>query len=97
MWGMPNGFLVPYFPESTSFLRPYVREGGPDPGSLLWTELEARVKNADTLYSLETGIEFDATRGAILESLALTRDPAKCESISTRAGASRLCVLNRIH
>lgn len=96
MSGKPNGFLVPFFPASTKFVRPWALEGGADVGTLMWARLERAVNEANALYSLETGVtEFSEPRLHVFASLGLRRDASRCETISSQAGPTRICALDR--
>jgi hypothetical protein len=95
MFGEPNGYLVPSFPASATFLRPGRGEGGPAPETMMFERLRTTLRHAaGPLYSLENGA-WTPGRAAMLDTLGVSRDPARCEVIRSHMDPSRICALAR--
>jgi hypothetical protein len=95
MSDMPNAYLVPFFPETTTFLR--LRSNwGLAPGSAMWRRVRDRIARMppERHFVLETRARdaTDAKQRALAE-LGFTLDLGRCQSI--RSTADRICGVRR--
>lgn len=96
MWDMPQGYVVPYFPASATFLR-LLSNRGLVAGTEMWARLERRARSASSdrlfLLDLEPGIVHEQQAAALARlGLAMT---AECESYGSHAGPFRVCRVER--
>lgn len=96
LWEMPNGYLVPYFPQSATFLRLASNWNRFRTAPILKTRLEWTVQGADRrkVYLLETrpGDDMDKKELA-LEQLGLTLDLSGCHGFSSALDVVRICAV----
>jgi hypothetical protein len=92
MWDMPNAYVVPLFPSSTTFIRirsnwSYAREPA------MRRRMQQRVASADRqrLYLLDLPQEEQTAKAQDLEALGLALDPTRCRPFSSLFEAGRLC------
>jgi hypothetical protein len=95
MWDMPNAYLVPFFPESATFLR-LQSNWGLTPETLMWSRLRDRVSSTPParLFFLEsrTAERAEAKR-QMLRELGLALDLRHCQSISSTSQVHRICAV----
>ena len=96
---MPNGYLVPYFPSSTTFVRVLGDDGGGEPkeGSLMWLRMQRRLMDSHSgrLYMLESFPErFAIEKQRRLRQLGLSFDQSSCVFLNSYLSASRICRMN---
>ena len=85
MWDMPNAYLVPFFPESATFLR---LEGG-SRRTLMWDRLRERVSRTrhEHLFFLETETHRNVEgKSRALRELGLALDTRRCQWIPLPPG-----------
>ncbi|MCC7178081.1 MAG: hypothetical protein IT177_06805 [Acidobacteria bacterium] len=96
MWDMPQAYVVPFFPPSTTFVR-LLSNKGLVPGNAMWTRLEAHVAGApdDRLYKLDMlpGSIHEKQEGSLAHFGLVATDA--CEMHGSHAGPFRICRLER--
>ena len=96
LWEMPNGYLVPYFPKSATFLRLQSNWNRFRAAPVLRTRLEWTVQGANRqkVYLLETnpGADLDRKENA-LEQLGLTLDSSDCRVFASTLDLVRICAV----
>jgi hypothetical protein len=96
MWDMPQAYLVPHFPASTTFLR-LLSNKGLVPGNAMWDRLERHAAAAPSdrlfLMDLEPG-SIHEQQGPVLARFGLVLTEA-CERFDSFAGSFRLCRVER--
>jgi hypothetical protein len=93
MWDKPNAYLVPFVPESATFLRLSDRWGLARDAPM-WMRVRDRVSQtrSDDLFFLETGsqVDMEAKRRALLE-LGYQLDVLRCQWIPSVTLVHRIC------
>jgi hypothetical protein len=92
----PSGFLVPFFPESTTFVRVLSNWGLTPEADLMWQRLKCRldVTRRGEMYLLETRSPLPAEQAPqVLAALNLALDTRDCQYIPSCFGSNRLCPL----
>lgn len=92
MWDMPNAYVVPFFPSSTTFLR--IRSNWPyafEPASR--HRLQQRIDHADRqgLYLLDLPQTEQGEKARSLQALGVALDPTRCRPFSSLLESGRLC------
>lgn len=97
VWDMPQGYLVPFFPESTTFLR-LLGNRGLLPGNAMWDRLERRAAGAPSdrlfLLDLEPG-SIHEQQAPVLAHFGLEKTD-DCERFDSFAGPFRICRVRRV-
>ncbi|MEZ5286844.1 MAG: hypothetical protein R2712_18955 [Vicinamibacterales bacterium] len=97
MWDMPNGYVLPFFPPSATFVR-LLSNRGLIPGTSMWNRVERRIARArpDRLFllDLEPGLVHEQ-QAPVLERLGLA-PTGDCERLDSYAGGFRVCRLRAL-
>ncbi len=98
LWDFPDGYLVPHFPHSASFLR--LRSNwGLFEGTPMWQRITRGVSAArpGTLYLIERPADEEPEgRAATLQRLGLALDRSRCTGLRSYAGMHHVCGLTLI-
>ncbi|MCC7124477.1 MAG: hypothetical protein IT178_06500 [Acidobacteria bacterium] len=92
MWGMPQGYLVPFFPASTTFIR-HFSNGGLNGQTAFWPRIETAVNATPEgrLYVIEAQPPFlEPEQARILGYIGITMTD-ECETVSNLGGRFEIC------
>jgi len=98
MWDLPQGYLVPMFPQSATFVR--IRSNwGLDTETKMWERVQTRIGEAARqrmfLMDAPSGSKHDQ-QDPTLARLGLTRGASPCEVFSSFGGPFRICQVERL-
>jgi hypothetical protein len=98
LWDAPDAYLVPFFPESTTFLR-ISNEGTITENRFVQQKLHGRIRSAapEALFLIEvSGGSDSADKQQVLTDLNLAVDSTRCQDLLAVPEASRICALRPI-